>query len=70
MTDERERLRRASEHLPTPDRAFERMLDRRDRKRRHERVAATAVALVVAFAVIGGVEHIAVPTTGPLDCAN
>jgi hypothetical protein len=54
MTDVRQRLRRASEHLTPPDRAFERMLDRRDRKRRHERVAAAAVALVVAFAVIGG----------------
>lgn len=54
MTDLRERLRGAGEHLAPPDRAFERMLERGDRKRRHERVAATIVALVVAFAVIGG----------------
>jgi hypothetical protein len=54
MTDVRERLRRASEHVTPRDGAFERMLERRDRKQRHERVAAATVALVVAFAVIGG----------------
>jgi hypothetical protein len=54
MTDVRERLRRASEQLAPPDRAFERMLERRHRKQRRERVAAATVALVVAFAVIGG----------------
>lgn len=54
MTDARERLRRASERLSPPDRVFERLLERRDRKRRHERVAAATVALVIAFAVIGG----------------
>jgi hypothetical protein len=54
MTDVRERLRRASERLISPDRAFERLLERQARKRRHGRVAAATVALVVAFAVIGG----------------
>jgi hypothetical protein len=54
MTDVRELLRRATEHVTPPDRAFERMLERRDRKQRHERVVAAAVALVVALAVIGG----------------
>jgi hypothetical protein len=54
MTDVRERVRRASEYVTPPDRAFERMVERRDRKQRRERVAAGAVALVVAFAVIGG----------------
>jgi hypothetical protein len=54
MTDLRERLRRAGEHLAPPDRAFERMLERRDRKQRNERVAAAMVALALAFAVIGG----------------
>jgi hypothetical protein len=53
MTDVRERLLRASEDLTLPDRAFERMLERRDRKQQHERVAAVTVALVL-FAVIGG----------------
>ena len=53
MTDVRERLRRASEHVTPPDRAFERMLERRDRKQRHERVAAATVAIVAAVAVIG-----------------
>jgi hypothetical protein len=40
--------------MTSPDRAFERLLERRDRKRRHERVAAASVALVIAFGVIGG----------------
>ncbi len=54
MTDVRERLRRASEHLTPSDRAFERLLERRDRKQRHERIAAATIALVVAITVIGG----------------
>jgi hypothetical protein len=54
MTDVRQQLRRASEHLTPPDRAFDRMLERRDRKRRRERVAAASVALVLALGVIGG----------------
>src|SRR6266540_83164 len=54
MTDVGERLRRVSERLTPPDRAFERLLEREARKRRHGRVAAATVALVVAFAVIGG----------------
>jgi len=54
MSDVRERLRRASERLTPPNRAFERLLEREARKRRHGRVAAATVALVVAFAVIGG----------------
>lgn len=54
MTDVRERLRRASGHMTPPDRAFERMLDRKDRKRRQEQIAAAIVALGVAFVLIGG----------------
>jgi hypothetical protein len=54
MNDVRERLRRASERLTPPDRAFERLLEREARKRRQGRVAAATVALLVAFAVIGG----------------
>ncbi|MGH2657614.1 MAG: hypothetical protein ACRDIZ_13135 [Actinomycetota bacterium] len=54
MTDVRKRLRRASGHMTLPDRAFERMLDRRDRKRRQEQIAAAIVALGVAVVLIGG----------------
>jgi hypothetical protein len=54
MTEVRERLLRASERVTPPDRAFERMLERGDRKKRQEKIVAAAVALVVAFAVSGG----------------
>jgi hypothetical protein len=54
MTDLRQRLRRASEQLTPPDRAFDRLLERRDRKRRRERVVAATVALVLALGVLGG----------------
>lgn len=54
MTDVRSKLRRASEHVTLPERAFERMVERRERKRRTERVASAALGLVLALAVIGG----------------
>jgi hypothetical protein len=54
MTDVRSKLRRASEHVTPPERAFERMVERRERKRRTDRVASAAFALVLAIAVVGG----------------
>lgn len=54
MTDVRSKLRRASEYLTLPERAFERMVERRERKRRTERIASAAIALTLAVAVIGG----------------
>ena len=46
MSDVRERLRRASGLVTPPDRPFERMIERRDRKRRSQRLASAAVAQV------------------------
>jgi hypothetical protein len=54
ITDVRSRLRRASDRVMPPERAFERMVDRRERKRRTERVAAAVIASTLALAVIGG----------------
>lgn len=54
MTELRSKLRRASEQVTLPERAFERMVERRERKRRTERVASAALALAIAVAVIGG----------------
>ena len=54
MSDLRSKLRRAGEQLAAPDRAFERMVERRERKRRTQRVASGVVALVLAIAVVGG----------------
>lgn len=54
MTDVRSKLRRASEYVTPPQRAFERMVERRERKRRTERIAAATVALVLAIVVVGG----------------
>jgi hypothetical protein len=54
MTDVRSKLRRASEYVTPPQRAFERMVERRERKRRTDRIAAATVGLVLAIVVIGG----------------
>lgn len=54
MDDVRTRLRRANEQVTPPDRAFERMVERRVRKRRTARVASASLALVLAVAVVGG----------------
>lgn len=54
MADVRERLKNASEYVVLPDRPFERMIERRDRKRRSQRLASAAVAFAVAAAAVGG----------------
>lgn len=54
MTDVRSKLRRVSEHVTPPQRAFERMVERRDRKRRTERIVAATLGLVLAIAIVGG----------------
>ncbi|MGH2681582.1 MAG: hypothetical protein ACRDG8_14105 [Actinomycetota bacterium] len=54
MDDVRERLQRASRHVDVPDRPFDRLIERRDRRRRDQRIASAAVALVVATTAIGG----------------
>jgi hypothetical protein len=55
-TDEElsERLRRASRVVSSPEDPLERLRRRRVTKRRHERLAAGAVAMVLFVAVVGG----------------
>jgi hypothetical protein len=54
MSDVRERLRNATEVVTSPERPFERLLERRDRRRRSQRLASAAVALAIAAAAVGG----------------
>jgi hypothetical protein len=54
MTEMRSRLRRASEQVTLPDEAFERMVERRERKRRTARVASAAVAITLVLVFVGG----------------
>lgn len=54
MTDLREELRRASHRVAPPGDGFQRLVARRNRRRRNDRVAAGLVALTVAVAGIGG----------------
>ena len=61
MSDPRSVLERESRRFPQPDGAFERLVRRRDRKRRNQRIAAGVVGIAVFVASIW------VVTTGPFD---
>jgi hypothetical protein len=54
MDDVRERLRRTAGSLTSPDRSFERLVERGERKHRNQRLTSAAVALAVAAGVAGG----------------
>jgi hypothetical protein len=54
MSDVREQLRAASARVPLPDRPFEGLVERRERKHRNQRVAAAVVAVAIAAGVAGG----------------
>jgi hypothetical protein len=54
MDDVRDRLRNASELVTLPDRPFNRMVERRDRKRRSQRLSSAALAFAIAAAAVGG----------------
>jgi hypothetical protein len=55
MTDERDSLNRLAEQVPPPSSAFERLSDRRGRRRRNQRLMAGGVALcLAAVAAFGG----------------
>jgi hypothetical protein len=54
MDDVRDRLRDASELVTLPGRPFDRMVEKRDRKRRSQRLASAAVAFAIAVAAVGG----------------
>jgi hypothetical protein len=54
MVDVKDRLKNASELVTLPDRPFDRMVEKRDRKRRSQRLASAAVAFAIAVAAVGG----------------
>jgi hypothetical protein len=54
MSDVRDRLRHASRLVTAPDRPFERLVERRDRRQRNQRLASAVVALAIAAGVAGG----------------
>ena len=54
MSDVRERLQRASRELTLPVQPFDRLIERRDRRQRRQRLASGALALGVAAAAVGG----------------
>jgi hypothetical protein len=54
MPDVKKRLVAAGSAMRPPEDPFDRLLKRRDRRRRNQRVAAGAVAGVMALAVLGG----------------
>src|SRR5205807_2194192 len=50
-------LRGAHTRIPPPEPAFDRLLDRRDRKRRNSRIASIAMALAV---MVGGLSAVVI----------
>jgi hypothetical protein len=54
MDDVRDRLRRASELVTPLDRPFDRLIERRDRNRRSQRLISATLAFGIASAVVGG----------------
>jgi len=62
MNETRDLLERVGERFSFPDEAFERMLRRRDRKRRNQRIAAGVVGIAVFLAAVW-----IVTTGGPFD---
>ena len=60
MIDDRERFERASLRFEPPQGGLERLLRRRDRRRRNQRIASAVMALIIAVAatgtLIGGIQ--------------
>ena len=67
MIDDRELFERAVGRFAPPERSFERLVTRRDRKHRNKRIAAGVVALVVAAAGIGALLRAFPSGTMPAD---
>src|SRR5712691_9378702 len=55
MIDDRDLFERAVRRFPPPQPSFERLLKRRDRKRRNQRIGAAVLALIIAVVAIGSV---------------
>lgn len=51
MIEDRDLFERAVQRFVPPERSFDRLVDRRDRKRRNQRIAAGVVGIAVALAV-------------------
>ena len=79
MIDERERYERAFQQFQMPEPAWDRLIRRRDRKRRNQRIAAGVVGIAVFVAAVWAVtsglslgrsEKSVVPAgTGPVQTA-
>jgi Tol biopolymer transport system component len=52
MIDDRDLFERAVRRFPPPERSFDRLITRRDRKRRNQRIAAAAVGIAIAVAAV------------------
>ena len=68
MIDEREIVRVAVERLAPPEPAYERLVERRDRKRRNQRIAAGVVGIAVFVAAVWVLgTKVGQDTTAPAD---
>jgi len=75
VIDERELFERAIAEFAPPDRSFDRLVRRRDAKRRNRRIGSAAVALVVAALLAGGLVRVIVeserrPASPSIDTSN
>jgi outer membrane protein assembly factor BamB len=59
-------LDHAVDLFPAPERSFDRLTHRRDRKRRNQRIAAAVVAMVLAILAIGGMARLFLTRSAPL----
>jgi outer membrane protein assembly factor BamB len=53
VNEARERIERIGDRFPFPDDAFDRLVQRRDRKRRRERIRAASIAIVLMLTTAG-----------------
>ncbi|HTG48279.1 MAG TPA: hypothetical protein VK646_11550 [Actinomycetota bacterium] len=65
MIDDRDLFERAIERFTPPDDGFDRLLRRRNRKRRNQRIAAGALGIVIALAGVGMAARMLQPPPHP-----
>jgi Tol biopolymer transport system component len=58
MSSYRDVLERVGDRAQMPEPAFDRMLRRRDKKRRNQRISARAIALTILLALVLGLAHV------------
>ena len=66
MTEYRSVLERAGSNAPPPDLQLERVLRRRDRKRRNQRIAAGVAGIAIFAALVFGLARATLSGSGPL----